>query len=813
MKTGYHLLKALCTTISILLIIPCAMIAQNIGQWEYVHPDYPAENLRSVNFADNENVWAVGDNGVLVHSTDGGFNWNFQDLGIRKNFNNIQFVDSEKGWIVGHDGLILHTNNGGEQWVIQNTDTDRDLFAVNFLDENIGWAAGRSSTILRTNNGGLNWVEVDHPYSGGRLDNIQFINEEFGMTVGTKSTQEQVYMLTTDGGETWEESSIGSPSRFNDLHIFDENNIIISSGNGQIRTTSDGGENWISRTITSTSSNLYSIHFIDENNGWVAGSIDAEGNTPVLFTDDGGESWTSISSEYRGNFRSIYVLEDGYFVGVGLSGLISTTLDNGITVQNLPDEPIRDLYSIVFTDSENGWIAGGGGTLLNTTDGGVNWEMIKRTDQDRFDDIFFADEMNGWIAGSNGQIRKTTDGGQNWEIIETDATANLHSITFTDPDNGWASGASGTLLKTNDAGESWMEVDSGVSFLLESVEFVDENTGFIAGGSFSDGGQILKTTDAGDTWEVIRTVDGRIIDMYFINETLGFAVGQGGTILRTENGGENWIGRQSNTNSALNSVYFSDPDNGWAAGFQGETIFTNDGGDTWRVFSGVNGLTLNALYIDDTNKTWTVGHNGTIMQFNTSDSPPAVNLLYPADQSTDVPVGLDFVWGISNGASSYDLQVATDQDFNSMIVDETELSSATYTPEDNLGSEELYFWRVRSDQFGVKSDWSDVFSFTTELTTSVSEDTDLPRKFTLKQNYPNPFNPTTTIEFTLPHTSDIKLEVFNIVGQRVATLANETRQAGVHQISLDASEFASGVYFYRLNTGSKVLTKSMTLIK
>ena len=88
-----------------------------------------------------------------------------------------------------------------------------------------------------------------------------------------------------------------------------------------------------------------------------------------------------------------------------------------------------------------------------------------------------------------------------------------------------------------------------------------------------------------------------------------------------------------------------------------------------------------------------------------------------------------------------------------------------------------------------------------------------PKEFKLEQNYPNPFNPTTTIQFAVPAVSDVKLEVFNILGQKVSTLVNRRMEAGLHTVNFNASNLASGVYFYRLQSGSFVQTKKMLLIK
>jgi PKD repeat protein len=90
---------------------------------------------------------------------------------------------------------------------------------------------------------------------------------------------------------------------------------------------------------------------------------------------------------------------------------------------------------------------------------------------------------------------------------------------------------------------------------------------------------------------------------------------------------------------------------------------------------------------------------------------------------------------------------------------------------------------------------------------------DLPEGFELGQNYPNPFNPTTVIEFSIPTTSQVSLIVYNVVGQKVTTLVNQTLDAGAHSVEWDASAMPSGVYLYQLQFGDNTISKKMVLAK
>jgi hypothetical protein len=88
-----------------------------------------------------------------------------------------------------------------------------------------------------------------------------------------------------------------------------------------------------------------------------------------------------------------------------------------------------------------------------------------------------------------------------------------------------------------------------------------------------------------------------------------------------------------------------------------------------------------------------------------------------------------------------------------------------------------------------------------------------PSAFSLKQNYPNPFNPTTNISYTLKSNGKVRLAVFDILGREVAVLANETQTAGQHVVTFSANNLSSGIYFYKLQAASEVITKKMVLLK
>ena len=91
--------------------------------------------------------------------------------------------------------------------------------------------------------------------------------------------------------------------------------------------------------------------------------------------------------------------------------------------------------------------------------------------------------------------------------------------------------------------------------------------------------------------------------------------------------------------------------------------------------------------------------------------------------------------------------------------------------------------------------------------------TEIPKEFALQQNYPNPFNPSTSIKFDIPVLSNAKLAIYDITGRELAVLVNQELQPGSYEYKWNASQFASGIYFYRIKAGSFIHTKRMVLIK
>ena len=207
--------------------------------------------------------------------------------------------------------------------------------------------------------------------------------------------------------------------------------------------------------------------------------------------------------------------------------------------------------------------------------------------------VHFIDKTDGWAVGNFGLALKTSDGGKSWQRMDLETEESLKAVCFVG-EKGWIVGERGLILQTDDSGRTWHKQTSGIEKNpLLDVFFVDENKGFIVGGD----GTILKTADGGLNWDLIDmdwmslipedlmmigTVSINLYKVYFSSEPFGWIVGDAGTVLRTQDGGETWRLVQMADLPALFSVCFKNDREGWAAGNVGFFLETYNGGETWQ---------------------------------------------------------------------------------------------------------------------------------------------------------------------------------------------------------------------------------------
>lgn len=207
--------------------------------------------------------------------------------------------------------------------------------------------------------------------------------------------------------------------------------------------------------------------------------------------------------------------------------------------------------------------------------------------------------------------------------------------------------------------------------------------------------------------------------------------------------------------------------------------------------------------------------DGTELMLSADDNTLVTGTWEPSENATN------YSWrAVAPGGDFADPLLNLSSDNNGTESSLTLPISALYNTLIGLGVEpnssitvEWTVWATAGASGPLQADEVFEITFILDGTTNIEDNFGLPTVFELAQNYPNPFNPTTNIAFNLPQTSDVTLEVFNLQGQKVATLVNSAMPAGSHTVSFNAENLSSGVYLYRITAGNFTQTNKMLLVK
>lgn len=320
---------------------------------------------------------------------------------------------------------------------------------------------------------------------------------------------------------------------------------------------------------------------------------------------------------------------------LGILGTVLPVLGNWSVLQER-DPEVRDYMSIAFTSKSNGWVVGAAsfedfenpGFIGYTMDGGKSWQKSEIKIPADLAEVYFLDDKYGWAVGADGTI-VSTDNGRDWELQTSKVGNGLKGIYFVNKEVGYAVGESDTILSTKNGGRSWKVLQGGQlgavgdddANMYSAIQFLDEETGWVAGVRVSPSTQgqhtlIQKTVDGGQTWNTQPINREDILeDIFFLDASIGWAVGENGVILHTSDGGESWESQDSGTEETLRSVGFADEKKGWAVGGDfgvGAILRTSDGGETWELEDSREKLVK--VFVLDGKNVWIASSTGAIMQ-------------------------------------------------------------------------------------------------------------------------------------------------------------------------------------------------------
>ncbi len=234
--------------------------------------------------------------------------------------------------------------------------------------------------------------------------------------------------------------------------------------------------------------------------------------------------------------------------------------------------------------------------------------------------------------------------------------------------------------------------------------------------------------------------------------------------------------------------------------------------DTTRTLNGLNYLTTYYWRVNADNVGGVSPWSPTFSFRVSVPLPAMVGLWSPVNNALVSVDSALTVWRSSSPiVDRYQIDLAADSLFTFKVSDSTVTDTVKMFR--SLINNQRYFWRVRAHNPGGWGLYSIILSFTASTTVGIAAQRELPVTISLSQNYPNPFNPSTQIEFGLPKESHVTLEVYNLLGERVATLVDESMSAGYHVVRFNASQLSSGLYLYRMVAGTTTIVHKMMLVK
>lgn len=285
----------------------------------------------------------------------------------------------------------------------------------------------------------------------------------------------------------------------------------------------------------------------------------------------------------------------------------------------------KNLYSVIFLDSNTGYCSGDSGKILKTTNGGTNWIEQSSGYLNKLRTIDFISSNTGYAAGDNSILLKTTNGGKIWIRLSLNCECYLTSLSLVSDSLGFIGGNNNKVYKIFNGGNSFDSVvPPGVEYAT-SIHFINSNTGWVTGqNGIISYWSVVKTTDGGLSWIFPQNFSSTYNSnsVFFIDSLYGWLGSPASPpfgipcIYRTTNGGMNWI---SPPNSVFaNSIFFIDQNNGWAACPSRNIYLTTNSGINWNIqLTPQLGNDYNSICFINESTGWVVGDSGVILKTTT----------------------------------------------------------------------------------------------------------------------------------------------------------------------------------------------------
>jgi photosystem II stability/assembly factor-like uncharacterized protein len=640
----------------------------------------------------------------------------------------------------------------------------------------------QSDALHRSTDGGMTWKQIFTEAAIGSLGRI--ISLASGRIILVR--KDSGLWKSDDDGGTWQKLPIGTMALWNAV-----NNELYTIDSGKAIFSTDEGDSWSILGLdgisgkpyyitADTSGRLFAISYnlyrsTDRGISWgkitngVAGlSSIMPGYNDVMYSyvtdseegivyrsDDGGRTWTQINEKVMvavGSNRSISSIGINKYnqVFITLSSKFRYSVDNGSSWFDCV-VPKASIQPVCFTHDQEGAF------LVRSDRGFVRVDLTTNVQEEFFvpactiKNIFTHPSGNTISVNSNGVFSYSTDEGDTWNTC----TAERKTLVSTAIDanrNMYFCGTAGYIGKSTDSGINWTSFPSPTTTTITGITSFNSSQVFIS--TESEG--IYRTTDNGKTWDQLNSgISDKKLYSILMLPNGDLLAGGIKKVYRSTNKGLTWI----NLNSDL-------PIN---AGAIRSIVISNSGG----LMATIDSI---GIYVSNDNAlSWTLRAQG----LNTSK----------VNSYTATPNGLLF-------AATEDGVFMLDTVPNSNWVQIND----GLTPKSVLSICHLSNGKLLAGTLG-SGIFRSLNSFDKQLT-SASDLLPSSQKIAVSPTYPNPFTTSTTINYTLPKRDMVTITVFDILGRKTQTLANEVMEAGPHRVVFNGEDLPLGMYTVRITSGT-----------
>ncbi|MDX9722004.1 MAG: YCF48-related protein, partial [Myxococcota bacterium] len=569
----------------------------------------------------------LGRGGLTISSNDEAISFVEGESGTRASLTAVSFVPGgEKAYAVGSNGTLLESSDGGATWFDKPLVDTRNFNDVAFASGGeLGFVVGERSALLRTMDGAERFEQA-YPYIDQALYTVHVSQDGKRVLVGGA---EGLILGSDDGGRRWTPRPLVNQPHLRDVLRLDGGVLLVVGDEGLLLRSEDQGMTW-TRQVSQSVNTLWDVLALSAQRVLVVG----EGNT-VLYSDDAGSSWNRSAVrvvpglEFGWAFHAAAFHADGLRgVFVGRNGALGRSEDGGFNVElrshshatrilldvlgsggNLPEAlgSVREVSNLPSLHAAAGageqvFAVGRDNTLLVSRDGGKRWQRRALPLEEKHDlwAIAFATETEGYIGGARGLLLHTKDGGLSWTRLETGTERSLRTLlpvpNSVPPLLAYAGsmGLWGYCRPTESkcylrAGSSELDF-YGIALSREfstaatmGVILVGESASLWAVDEQRDERQQVWHASPLDLKALAVAKEALPMAPNLRQGHMGLAVGKQGALMRSLNRGLSFVPEASGSSEELNAVALSrDARHAFVGGARGTLLYDQDAKSDWQ---------------------------------------------------------------------------------------------------------------------------------------------------------------------------------------------------------------------------------------